>query len=332
MMPRTLSSTLTSNLTAVTTAAALALLAVPAAHAFTMIQTPSDGTWTGGRKVSCNASGGFAHWSRFDYRDIAWRVNSSALGFSAVNPVRQAANTWNNVGGADHRMTVDGATTAGWAVDGQNTVVFERGNGCFFSSGCYALTMLVIEPGQVIVEADITFARDSGIIWGSGNNTFDIQAVATHELGHALGIHHSEVGGTPTMQEDIALHGTAGRTLVADDRAALQCSQQRYGIQTLRAQLDGPSSLYPNYSGYFSCPVTGGLPPYQRQWYKFSQSFHTLGTGSGQSTSDSQSFLIECHVWDSSGQYTTSYRSVTVGTGGSGDGPTHWTSCPTRAR
>lgn len=205
--------------------AAAILSGAPDAHAFRMIRNLSSGRVTGGNEVTCNSLLGFAHW-----RDAstAWAHNRALQGVDKRTALVAAMAAWRGVPGAAHRPNLVANTTAGFVTDGQNTIVWANGNGCV--GNCLALTALVLEPGQVIVESDITF--NDAHEWALGPQADpDTQTVATHELGHALGIHHSEVTGAtddtmPTMHAfDF---GTEGSTLEPDDQAALQCSQQRY--------------------------------------------------------------------------------------------------------
>jgi hypothetical protein len=64
-----------------------------------------------------------------------------------------------------------------------------------------------------------------------------VMAVAAHELGHCMGIHHSELTknrGRPTMYG--TYFGLQGRTLEADDRDALNCAFSRYSLTGLVAE------------------------------------------------------------------------------------------------
>ena len=67
------------------------------------------------------------------------------------------------------------------------------------------------------------------MVWNTNGTDTDVQAIATHELGHTMGIHHTELNRKrprPTMYA--SYFGTDARTLEDDDRAALACVWKRY--------------------------------------------------------------------------------------------------------
>lgn len=209
------------------------------ALAFRMIQTTYQGRTTSGARVTCDAAGGFVHWRK---TSLSWRLNPAGPGGGAgVMPAIQSAMAhWSQASPAGHVITCDGTTNAGFATDGINTILWSSGTGC--SGGCLALTALVLGPGQEIVEADISFNPEAS--WSTGGADTDVEAIAAHELGHALGIHHTDVTrkqNRPTMYTDY--FGIDGRTLEQDDLDALQCSCQRYPPEpaTTSVPLGGPA-------------------------------------------------------------------------------------------
>lgn len=204
--------------------AAAALVSSPV-WAFRMIQNTSVGRVSAGAAVACNAAGGFTHWTT---SNIAWRHNTAKQGGEAdvAAALQSSMASWTNVSAANHTLTYAGTTNAGWSTDGVNTLLWAKGNGC--TGNCLALTALVLQAGQVIVETDITF--NDRFNWNTNGSNYDVQAVAAHELGHTLGIHHTEVSSSPLPTMYAAYFGTGGQTLESDDEAALQCSQSRYPV------------------------------------------------------------------------------------------------------
>jgi hypothetical protein len=205
-----------------TVAVAVAAFVLPAS-AFRMIQNTSVGRVSAGAAVACNAGGGFTHWTN---ANIPWRLNTSGQGSNKAAALTSALGSWAGVASANHNPNYAGTTTAGFTTDGINTVVFARGNGC--NGNCLAITALVLSAGQVITETDISF--NSRYAWNINGSNYDFESTCAHEVGHSLGIHHTEVTGTPRPTMYAAYFGVDGRSLENDDRSAIQCSQSRYPL------------------------------------------------------------------------------------------------------
>ena len=197
-------------------------LASTEALAFRMIQNTGVGRFSAGAAVRCDAAGGFAHWNN---GNINFAHNAANQGSGKGTALSNAATSWTNVSGASHNVSVSGNTNAGFVTDGVNTLLWATGNGC--TGGCLAITALVLASGQVITESDVSF--NNSVSWATSGSDYDTEAIAAHEIGHCLGIHHTEVkkpSNRPTMYA--YYFGTAGRSLASDDQQALQCAENRY--------------------------------------------------------------------------------------------------------
>ncbi len=197
-------------------------LASTEALAFRMIQNTGVGRFSAGAAVRCDAAAGFTHWNN---ANINFSHNTANQGSGKGTALSNAAAAWTGVSGASHNVSVSGNTNAGFSTDGINTLLWANGNGC--TGNCLAITALVLASGQVITETDVSF--NNSVSWQTSGSDYDTEAIAAHELGHCLGIHHTEVkkpSNRPTMYA--YYFGTAGRSLATDDQSALQCAQNRY--------------------------------------------------------------------------------------------------------
>ena len=194
-----------------------------AAQAFRMWQTSAIGRTSVVRGVKCDDRGGFAHWEN---HQIDWELSSTSVTAARAGALTRAAASWSAVSASDYLLTNVGTGPGGFGTDQRNTVVWAAGNGC--TGNCLAITAIVVQAGQVIVESDISV--NNTVAWSTdGSTPNDIEAMLLHELGHSLGIDHSEVNTLPTPVMNLFHQGTAGRALTTDDQAALWCSVGRYG-------------------------------------------------------------------------------------------------------
>ncbi|HEX7078925.1 MAG TPA: matrixin family metalloprotease [Candidatus Eisenbacteria bacterium] len=159
-------------------------------------------------------------------------TNSDIPTAMAVSIVQTSAQTWQDINTS--YFTADAHAWGGTelppalAFDGQNSVFFDVAGVNFPPGGTViAFTRSVIEltAGQTL-DADLVYNdRDFYSSTTSpaltpapaGQTSVDLQAVITHELGHAFGLDHTSVAGC-TMVPFIS-NDTTQRTLELDDRA-----------------------------------------------------------------------------------------------------------------
>lgn len=143
--------------------------------------------------------------------------------------IRNGIAAWNAVEGTTARLvevtTPSQRARTDFAAQDLHTILFDEDNssGYFPSgSGTVALTPLLFYTTGQILDADILFNGGTFTFTTRGQaGRFDVQDVATHELGHLLGLDHSGVAGAtmfPYVDSTVILH----RSLSTDDAAGIR--------------------------------------------------------------------------------------------------------------
>ncbi|HEY0156535.1 MAG TPA: matrixin family metalloprotease [Thermoanaerobaculia bacterium] len=120
---------------------------------------------------------------------------------------------------------VSSATTSTRAVRGKAPATIELdNNGRICTGSCLAATLISYYTGNVIYDADV-YTNTRYSYTSSGENDgcsgeYDIDGIMVHEVGHVIGIAHSNVVGA-TMYPTVSSCNYNNRTLEADDRAAM---------------------------------------------------------------------------------------------------------------
>jgi hypothetical protein len=149
-----------------------------------------------------------------------YNVGNSTIadGNGGVSRVVSAIRTWG---------IISSSTTSSQAVRGSApATIMLNSNGGLCSGGCLAATLTGYYISQSgadrIYDADI-YTNTANNLYSSGESCsgaeYDVEGIMVHEVGHVIGIGHSNVSGA-TMFPSVSACNPGNRTLEADDRAA----------------------------------------------------------------------------------------------------------------
>jgi predicted Zn-dependent protease len=145
-----------------------------------------------------------------------YTVGNSTItdGDGGVTATVNAIRTWG---------IISSSTTGSAAVRGSApATIMLNTNGGVCTGTCLAATLTGYYSGSTIYDADI-YTNTSQPLYSSRESgcsgEYDIDSIMTHEVGHVIGIGHSNVSGA-TMYPSISACNTAPRSLASDDIAA----------------------------------------------------------------------------------------------------------------
>jgi hypothetical protein len=147
-------------------------------------------------------------------------TNMDVTASAAEAAVQSALSTWSTQSGSAFRYQYGGRVAdTNTAVDGRNVVIFRDASGGGALATTYSWTSggSRVDSDIVLWDADYQFFTGTS---GCSNGAY-IEDVATHELGHSLGLGHSSVT-EATMYGTYTWCSTAMRTLANDDLTGLQ--------------------------------------------------------------------------------------------------------------
>lgn len=172
--------------------------------------------------------------------------NSDMTADAAEAAVLWSINEWNTKSGTTFRWQYNGRTTqTSTGNDGRNMVVFRNS-----TSGGALATTYSWWSGSSRIDADViiwdgAYKFYAGASGCSGSGAY-VEDIATHELGHALGLGHSSVSDA-SMLSGYRYCSQDQRTLAADDIAGAQALYPKSSTTTTNTapsvQISSPSLL-----------------------------------------------------------------------------------------
>jgi hypothetical protein len=266
----------------------------------------------------------YSSWGTLNVPVYVNPANLDVSASAAISAVQAGMNAWSTQTGTGFRFSYAGQTsTANAGDDGRNVVLFRNAT----NGGTIASTY-VWTSGGLIRDADVVFWDGAWKFFtgtsGCASGAY-IEDIATHELGHALGLQHSSVADA-TMNANSPSCSTWMRTLASDDIAGARALYQNgpgvadtpptVRILTPANGATASSSTTINFSGSATDTTDGDI---SRNLVWKSNISGQIGTGASFSrTLPTGTHTISATVRDSIGYTITQAIIVTVSTGGGG--------------
>lgn len=176
--------------------------------------------------------------------------SADVSGSADILAVQAAQQAWNSQN-TSYFSFAPATTSSSAAVndsDGINAILWDE-SGSFFAAGDTTLSATIIRVDLstgVMQDADVVFNGVAGL-WSASSPTpsgrYDIQAVATHEMGHLLGLDHCPVL-SASLYPYLPPATQAARILASDDRRGLAfLYPETMGQVDLRAPATGEGDL-----------------------------------------------------------------------------------------
>src|SRR5262245_19048791 len=127
---------------------------------------------------------------------VPYKINvlglPSSTNGSEFDAIEKSFDTWQNISTSTIAFTYQGTTTIqNGGTDGTNVISF-RDEDYPFGSGVIAIILSTTSSGH-FMDADILFNPALSFSTSGATDIFDIQAIATYEIGHFLGLDHTAI-------------------------------------------------------------------------------------------------------------------------------------------
>ncbi len=193
-----------------------------------------------------SALGVYLHWKSPHSISFVIQAQGSddIAGGSHFTALRNAADAWNELDGTAFQLVEDQDSASqartDWQADDLHLLAFDETNSSGFFpafTGIVAITPIFYTGAGRILDADVLFNGATYAFTTSGEVArFDVQSVATHELGHLLGLDHSGWGGA-SMYPYVDVERVSQRSLSRDEHNGMRDAYPEVGAGSLRGSI-----------------------------------------------------------------------------------------------
>lgn len=162
---------------------------------------------------------------RWDSRAIDYAINNTSASMDegeCVRAIKAAFAVWTRVEGAGLQLKFTGFTEQSPGYQGEdalNVVAFAGQDEWVFDDTVMAMTISRFDTETGVLSDSDILINDWNFVWSVGGDN-DLQNALTHEVGHLLGLDHSD--DTRASMSGRVLRGeTSKRVLSPDDEAAV---------------------------------------------------------------------------------------------------------------
>lgn len=200
--------------------------------------TNSNVDTSGGGTIPEALANAFTTWSSATYSSLQMNTLSFTPGLNSTKTANDSSDCANVVGFTE--------TTLATGIIAEAFVAAAFSSTPGFTYSCTTTPTTRTCPNKVcIVDADIEFNPNYNFATYTPTpaNRFDVQSIATHEIGHLIGLDHSGLTHAVMFPYGDTTNAASQQTLAVDDKIGSEVLYGTSAIQAVASEIDGTVNL-----------------------------------------------------------------------------------------